>query len=177
MSFFKRLSRTRTDSYVEDYGDNKYRDEKYEARPTSSRRTNSQPTTPATALAPTEPDSKDMYSRQQGPQEAYGATRGIPNGVNGSTGHNALPPMNPVPMAPIKAEPMPDLLTRAFNEAVRPYSDKIEQLESQLADLQSYVEQMEQQRAEVHSWIDKRGLRPGTFHFILRIPRVVRQTR
>ncbi|KAJ9635956.1 hypothetical protein H2201_000046 [Coniosporium apollinis] len=160
MSFFKRLSRTRTDSYVEDYGDNKYRDEKYEARPSSSRRTNSQPTTPATAFAPTDSDSKDMYPRQQGPQEAYGATRGLPNGVNGTTGHNALPPMNPVPMAPIKAEPMPDLLTRAFNEAVRPYSDKIEQLESQLADLQSYVEQMEQQRAEVHSWIDKRGLRP-----------------
>jgi phage-related minor tail protein len=62
----------------------------------------------------------------------------------------------------MKAEPMPDLLAQAFNQAVRPYTEKIEQLESQLADMQSWVEQLEQQRAEVHSWIDKRGLRPGT---------------
>lgn len=60
-----------------------------------------------------------------------------------------------------KAEPMPDLLTRAFNEAVRPYTDKIEQLEGEIADLRNWVEQLEIQRSEVHSWIDKRGLRPG----------------
>ena len=116
----------------------------------------------------------DMYPRQSGPQEAYGAQRSIPNGINGTTGHNALPPMNSAPVAPFKAEPAPDLLTRAFNEAVRPYSDKIEQLESQLADLQSYVEQMEHQRSEVHAWIDKRGLRPGTSPSIPRTPRVMR---
>ena len=60
-----------------------------------------------------------------------------------------------------KAEPMPDLLTRAFNEAVRPYTDKIEQLEGEIADLRNWVEQLEIQRSEMHSWIDKRGLRPG----------------
>lgn len=60
-----------------------------------------------------------------------------------------------------KTEPMPDMLARAFNEAVRPYTDKIEQLEGEIADLRSWVEQLELQRSEVHSWIDKRGLRPG----------------
>jgi hypothetical protein len=55
---------------------------------------------------------------------------------------------------------MPDLITAAFNQAVQPYTEKIEQLESQLADLQNWVDQLEQQRAEVHNWIDKRGLRP-----------------
>ena len=60
-----------------------------------------------------------------------------------------------------KTEPMPDMLTRAFNEAVRPYTDKIEQLEGEISDLRNWVEQLELQRSEVHSWIDKRGLRPG----------------
>lgn len=63
---------------------------------------------------------------------------------------------------PQKTEPMPDLLTRAFNEAVRPYTEKIEHLEGQIAELNAWIESLEQQRAEVHSWIDKRGLRPGT---------------
>ena len=68
---------------------------------------------------------------------------------------------NPTPpLVPGKTEPMPDLLAQAFNQAVRPYTEKIEQLQNQLADMQAWVEQLEQQRAEVHAWIDKRGLRP-----------------
>ncbi|KAF1809248.1 hypothetical protein P152DRAFT_403685 [Eremomyces bilateralis CBS 781.70] len=59
-----------------------------------------------------------------------------------------------------KTEPMPDLLTRAFNEAIRPYTDQIDQLEAQVAELQAWVESLERERSEVHSWIDKRGLRP-----------------
>ncbi|KAH0004805.1 hypothetical protein KCU78_g13215, partial [Aureobasidium melanogenum] len=57
-------------------------------------------------------------------------------------------------------EPMPDLLTRAFNEAVRPYTNRVEELENEVADLKAWVEQLEAQRREVHAWIDKRGLRP-----------------
>lgn len=55
----------------------------------------------------------------------------------------------------------PDLLTRAFNEAVRPYTEKIEMLEQQMADMQDYLQGQEQQRMEIFAWIDKRGLRPG----------------
>lgn len=96
-----------------------------------------------------------MYPRQQAPQDAF-PQRAMANGG----GHNAMPIRDAMPMSPAKPEPMPDLLTQAFNQAVRPYTEKIEQLESQLADLQAWVEQLEQQRTEVHSWIDKRGLRP-----------------
>jgi hypothetical protein len=60
-----------------------------------------------------------------------------------------------------KLEAIPDPLTRAFNEALRPHQDRIEGLEGQLADLQAYAEQLEAQRAEFFAWIDKRGLRPG----------------
>jgi prefoldin subunit 5 len=56
---------------------------------------------------------------------------------------------------------MPDLLHQAFNQAILPYTEKIQALEHQLADMQAWVDQLEQQRAEVHGWIDKRGLRPG----------------
>ena len=55
----------------------------------------------------------------------------------------------------------PDLLTRAFNEAIRPYTEKIEMLENEVADMQDYVHSQEQQRREIFAWIDKRGLRPG----------------
>lgn len=99
-------------------------------------------------------EDQDMYPRPQQPQETQFA-RTLSNGT-------ALGQPSPSMNSAMKAEPMPDLLAQAFNQAVRPYTEKIEQLESQLADMQSWVEQLEQQRAEVHSWIDKRGLRPGT---------------
>ena len=55
----------------------------------------------------------------------------------------------------------PDLLTRAFNEAVRPYTEKIDMLEAELQEMNDYVRNQEQQRMELFAWIDKRGLRPG----------------
>lgn len=88
-----------------------------------------------------------MYPRPQAPQDAGHYS---PRGLNGAAAMGT----------PTKPEPMPDLLAQAFNQAVRPYTERIEQLENQLADMQAWVEQLEQQRAEVHSWIDKRGLRP-----------------
>lgn len=150
--FFKR--RSRQNSYIEETPRSQSYDD-YEKRPESSRK--DQP-----LASPT--DEQEMFSRPQQPQDAF--PRGhnaMPNGGGGGGGgHNAMPTMGgPPPMQSLKPEPMPDLLTQAFNQAVRPYTEKIEQLESQLADLQAWVEQLEQQRAEVHGWIDKRGLRPG----------------
>jgi hypothetical protein len=102
-----------------------------------------------------------MYPRPQQPQETTLPTRGLSNG------HSSMPPsMNhraPAMGGGMQPEPMPDLLAQAFNQAIRPYTEKIEQLEHQLADMQAWVDQLEQQRAEVHGWIDKRGLRPGMF--------------
>jgi hypothetical protein len=98
-----------------------------------------------------------MYPRPQQPQETQLPTRGLSNG------HSSMPPtMNHRGPSMGQPEPMPDLLAQAFNQAIRPYTEKIEQLENQLNDMQAWVDQLEQQRAEVHGWIDKRGLRPGT---------------
>jgi len=150
--FFKR--RSRANSYVDaDSPPHSQSYEKYDARPESSRNPTAQHNTQPSSSSPTE---KNMYPRQQAPQESY-----TPRGMSNGGGHNAMPVMEPAPLSTNKTEPMPDLLAQAFNQAVRPYTEKIEQLESQLADMQSWVEQLEQQRSEVYSWIDKRGLRPG----------------
>ncbi|KAF4308079.1 hypothetical protein GTA08_BOTSDO03691 [Botryosphaeria dothidea] len=161
--FFKR--RSRANSYLEESDSPQSKTfEKYE-RPPSSRR-DSAPTVNGTheSIAPIEKETQ-MYPRQNGPQETFVPQRQM------TTGHNAMPPMDPshggmgMPMSGgmhMKPDPIgaPDLLTRAFNEAVRPYTDRIDQLESQVAELNAWIETLEQQRAEVHSWIDKRGLRP-----------------
>jgi hypothetical protein len=148
--FFKRRS-SRANSYVEH--DSAPRSQSFddyaEKRPDSSRKeSQQQPTSPT--------EDADMYPRQQQPQESTLPTRGLSNGQS-----NMPPAMNHRAPTMGQPEPMPDLLAQAFNQAIRPYTEKIEQLEHQLADMQAWVDQLEQQRAEVHGWIDKRGLRPG----------------
>jgi hypothetical protein len=150
--FFKR--RSRANSYVE--SDLPQRSQSYDdyekVRPESSHTQQQQQQQQNSS-----PTEQDMYPRPQQPQEPP-YSRGLANGVNSMSLGQPTPPLS----SGMKPEPMPDLLTQAFNQAVRPYTEKIEQLESQLADMQAWVEQLEQQRADVHSWIDKRGLRPGT---------------
>lgn len=126
-------------------------DDYSEKRPDSSRKEShqQQPTSPT--------EDPDMYPRQQQPQESL-PTRGLSNGAMPPSMNHRAPAMGGQP------EPMPDLLAQAFNQAIRPYTEKIEQLETQLADMQAWIDQLEQQRAEVHGWIDKRGLRPGMHH-------------
>lgn len=150
--FFKRLSRSRSNSqsYIDNYSphDSKTAYDDYDNRPDSARGV---PTTSASLkegpmFAP-QPQSMDNFNTP--PMSRSGA----PPMVNGFGGAGAA--------APNKPEPMPDLLTRAFNEAVRPYTNRVEELENEVADLKAWVEQLEAQRREVHAWIDKRGLRPG----------------
>ena len=171
--FFKRLSRSRTNSYVDD---------DYERSPShdgnrayengngqGSYDSNGPPSAYKSQGAPL--DSKDadkMYpARTQDRGDSYSSghsngTRPVamngagPRGVN--DGYNDRPVMTSPGKTNFAA---PDLLTQAFNEAVRPYTEKIDGLEQQIADLQAWVEQLEQQRQDVHTWIDKRGLRPG----------------
>lgn len=170
--FFKRLSRSRSNSqsYIDNYSphdskapsasfDDKFRDEQpYDAHPDSARVLN--PATRDSSIFatpnqnPLSSPSFDQYaspplsSSGNRPMNGYGP---LPSGSN--------PAMTKAPLGP--AEPMPDLLTRAFNEAVRPYTLKLEEMENEIADMRSYIDQMEAQRREVHAWIDKRGLRPG----------------
>ena len=58
-------------------------------------------------------------------------------------------------------EPAPDPLTRAFNDALRPYIEQIEDMRAQLDDTTYRLQRLEDERADMHAWIDKRGLRAG----------------
>ncbi|KAK4499142.1 hypothetical protein PRZ48_009654 [Zasmidium cellare] len=107
---------------------------------------------------PTEVGSQDRYhSNSYPPQQRSGGN--MSNGYSASMGGSQGYPDAP-PSASLKAEPAPDLLLQAFNQAIRPYSDKIETLENEISDLKAYIDALERQRTDVHAWIDKRGLRP-----------------
>lgn len=188
--FFKRLSRSRSNSqsYVDQYSphdsktnsasydDSKYASDKYAVagepdgqRPDSSRQSDHAP-----QLG--NPLSKEagMYARQSQPTEvgggqgqyqsppvsAGGPRGGVGGGMNGYGSYDSEMSA-PRESTRSKAEPAPDLLLQAFNQALRPYTDKVEGLESEIADLRAYIDQLENQRSDVHAWIDKRGLRPG----------------
>lgn len=55
----------------------------------------------------------------------------------------------------------PDLLTQAFNAALRPHTERVEQLEQENQDLRAWIDELNKQQQEIFAWIDKRGLRPG----------------
>lgn len=63
----------------------------------------------------------------------------------------------------------PDPLTKAFNEAIKPYVDQIETLKNEAEDLTLQLQQLEDERADMHAWIDKRGLRAGNAPFFLQL--------
>lgn len=158
--FFKRLSRSRSNS--QSYIDNTY-------SPHDSKTAYDDYDTLAdTARGPqnTSASLKEgaMFAPQSQPMDfnTPPMSRAGPGPM--ANGFGAPGPANgPSGAAPLKPEPMPDLLSRAFNEAIRPYTNRVEELENEVADLKAWVEQLEGQRREVHAWIDKRGLRPGTF--------------
>ncbi|THY01462.1 hypothetical protein D6D03_05785 [Aureobasidium pullulans] len=159
--FFKRLSRSRSNS--QSYIDNNYSphdsktayDDEYDNRPDSARA----PPTKSASL------KEGMFAQQQQQPQPMDSFNTPPMSRSGpqpmANGFGGPGPGKPGTGAPsIQPEPMPDLLTRAFNEAVRPYTNRVEELENEVADLKAWVEQLEAQRREVHAWIDKRGLRP-----------------
>lgn len=185
--FFKRLSRSRTNSYSNDddsyervtsnssnnHNNNnntsdqgppsayKLHSQNAESPPSSSHDNNNNNI--IQGMYNNNPNSaQKMYAgrQQQDSPGTYGSPR--PGNALGTrdSGYVDAAPQTPTKIAEVPFT-APDLLTRAFNEAVRPYTDKIEQLERQLADMRGFVDQMESQRLDIFSWIDKRGLRPG----------------
>jgi hypothetical protein len=182
--FFKRLSRSRSNSqsYVDNYaGPNDSSKQSYDAYASapvsatddhiddrrdlpSSRQSNTAPQFGEEAL---EKETSGMYPRQSQPTEVPYASPPMSAGAPVTNGYGSrgafqddLPPSKP-------SQAPPDLLMQAFNQALRPHMDKVDQLESEIADLRAYIDQLEQQRSDVHAWIDKRGLRPGEyFHYI-----------
>lgn len=174
--FFKRLSRSRSNSqsYIDnsysphdskgpsDSFDDKYRDDVYDQRPDSSRA----PDGPIRANSMFASQAQDQYAT---PPLSSSGNRPMMNGYNGGSVSNPAISKSQ-PSGPTEA--MPDLLTRAFNEAVRPYTTKLEEMENEVADLRAHIEQLEAQRREVHAWIDKRGLRPGKCSKLMILPAI-----
>lgn len=173
--FFKRLSRgSRSNSYVND--DDNYLNSR-SANDDSPRQSLSQHNTYNSEGGPgsptkesQRPNSQDkMFQRSQAPSDPYSKAQQFNgNSMNGNSNGNGRGSMavdGPTsPQSKQPAVPPPDLLTQAFNQAVIPYTEKIAELEAQVAEMHQWVEKLEAQQSEVHNWIDKRGLRPGTYY-------------
>ena len=56
--------------------------------------------------------------------------------------------------------PAPDMLTRAFNDALKPYVERINLMQADLDSANAEINRLESEKAALHNWIDKRGLRP-----------------
>lgn len=177
--FFKRLSRSRSNS--QSYVDSGYNDpsSRHDSKANSASYDDARAYVQDKYPPSQQPQQFDGEERGDGVDPAMYPRQGQPTEVmGGSGGAYASPPMsaggprsnNPGQMTngfgggsrePMKHENAPDLLTQAFNAALRPYHDKVDTLEAEVADLRAYVDRLEQQQSEVHAWIDKRGLRPG----------------
>ena len=135
------------------------------------------------SMPPSRPYSKDTnnYDPQQVISPPYKDTQ-YSSGFNsqdklqsfrpstaGDQGYNATPrggpvtstDVNPRPIPSTNMEPTPDPLTKAFNDAIRPYLDQIEDLKNKVEETTYQLQQLEDERADMHAWIDKRGLRAG----------------
>lgn len=66
--------------------------------------------------------------------------------------------------APSNMASAPDPLTKAFNDAIKPYVEQIDMLRAEIDDANGRIEQLEDERADMHAWIDKRGLRAGKIY-------------
>lgn len=188
MVFFKRLSRSRSrsnsQSYVDRYDEDNHSsnqnnnraasyDEKYDDHhETPIQRTYSESNMNNTsnnggmyANNGRRPQpQQDQYSSPTNTTSQYASGRQQPPGSMGTNGYGSYD--NAKASSTPTTEPAPDLLLQAFNQAIRPYSDKIDGLEGEIADLKAYIEALERQRTEVHAWIDKRGLRPGKYNVV-----------
>ncbi|KAL8695896.1 MAG: hypothetical protein Q9224_003093 [Gallowayella concinna] len=146
MSWLRRLSRDRSASYTKeaampnrpssfaDHQSPPYKDTQYASTYNSQDRLQSyRPTT-----APSQDTPQYNALPIQRPQESSG----------NATTHNT-PPLTQAP----------DPLTRAFNEVLKPYLEKIDRLQAEIDDKNLDIQQLEEERADMHAWIDKRGLR------------------
>lgn len=158
MSWLRRLSRDRTSKSEHEHNMPNFR---------SSTSYDDNPNTP--------PFRKDTQYSPQASQDMLTYRRSIP--LQDSHGNNTpqrQPGSSDATMmhggggvgvgGSMRVEPTPDPLTRAFNEAIKPYVEQIETMDAQMGDLHLRIQQLEDERSEIHSWIDKRGFRPGMLH-------------
>ena len=154
MSWLRRLSRDRNSSK----GEQDLTMPNF--RPSSSYAGNNQSIPYKDTEYPSAQASQDMlqsYRRTAAPQEQQQrvASAHFPAGPSSEDATG--------PVAPTSMAAAPDPLTRAFNEAIKPYLDQINILKNQLDDIKLQIQDLEDERADMHAWIDKRGLRAGKF--------------
>ena len=149
MSWLRRLSRDRTSKSDSD----NYRDMPIRPAPFANGDHQGSPTYKDTEF-PSTPNSQDKLQsfRPARQPDAYNSS---PPRLPG-TATNDAPQTPPTQMAAA-----PDPLTRAFNDAIRPYQDQIEFLKAEIDDKELQLQHLEDERADMHAWIDKRGLRAG----------------
>jgi hypothetical protein len=160
--FFKRLSRSRSNSqsYIDNNNNNNYSPHDSKTAYDDDYDSHTDPARPPLSKSTSLKDAS-MFAHQAQPTDNFNTppmSRAGPQPLS-----NGFASLSGPAGSSSKAEPMPDLLSRAFNEAIRPYTNRVEELENEVTDLKAWVEQLEAQRREVHAWIDKRGLRPGIF--------------
>ena len=165
MSFFRRLSRDRSSKGEQDFQN---ANSMPNFRPPTSYNDNSPNSAFKDTQYPSTHNSQDMLQyRRSAPQEQNLSSPPRPPGTSSdATMHTA----------PVNLTSAPDPLTRAFNEAIKPYVEQIELLKSDLEDANLQVQQLEDERADMHAWIDKRGLRPGKYIAIFSNPRTCQLT-
>jgi hypothetical protein len=189
MSFFKKLTRSRTNSgnYQPEESDESYeRVNHHDSQaPPSAYRHRDDAQSPDNI---SQQDSKmysnrtsqDGFSNNNNNMRTVGAPTRDSGFVDTQSQHQSLPPQSQVQPA-LSA---PDLLTQAFHAAVKPYSDRIAELEQQLRAMELEMSSLsadrhakEQEvlalsgeRHEMIAWIDKRGLRAGMSPHISHLP-------
>lgn len=173
MSFFKKLTRSRTNSgsYQHEDDDSYERVNTHDGQaPPSSYRDPSQGHPQSPPPDNSQHDSR-MYSSQSS-QDGYSNSNHRPQGgistrdsgfVDSGTPQqqHQQPMMGGAPLKSMDSLSAPDLLTAAFNAAVKPYTDKIAQLEEQMHLMSAQLQRFEEERHTICTWIDKRGLRAG----------------
>lgn len=117
--------------------------------------------------SPSQPYKDTQYSsgfNSQDKLQAYRPTTAAEPQYNNATPRGAPVAASNAMHANVTStmEPTPDPLAKAFNDAIRPYQDQIEDLRNKLEDTTYQLEKLEDERADMHAWIDKRGLRAGT---------------
>ena len=150
MSWLRRLSRDRSSKLDSDY---QATDNNNTAtfRPGTSYIDTKQSAPTKDSHYPTTPDNNMMRRSQQDERGRFPSPPHpqLNTGSDGAVNH-----------ATSAMAPAPETLTRAFNEALKPYLEKISLLQADLDAANAQVHALEAEKASLHNWIDKRGLRP-----------------
>lgn len=157
-NFFKKIkSRSNSGSYHPDEDESYERVNTHDAQaPPSSYRDPVQ----SPQLEGSQSDSR-MYSSRSS-QDGYNSQRPMTTRDSGFVDSNNTPQHNmPAQATPSKPMAAPDLLTAAFNAAIKPYTDEIAELKAHLGSMQHQLDMMGKERGVFINWIDKRGLRAG----------------